>query len=262
MRYTIFILRCDNKFHCHDYSDEDNCIMLDINPLYDSHKPPKPADIVEEGTNVPHTIVTAHVTIMNILDINDAESIFKIFFSLELVWNDLNIDFCFLKNDTEKNIVVVGDIWYPELEFMHLKKEINLLNDAKTIQRVSRPRMKDDLDEINACESFKGSENPIHLLDILVAEFICGFDEIIRNYPFGTGNCSFQFFIKGSDNQLTNLSIGSLTNEAEVISEYLFHFEPPVFMAQGNNYTNQTRFIYTRLIHRKIHQRQNQTNSN
>ena len=25
-----------------------------------------------------------------------------------------------------------------------------------------------------------------------------------------------------------------------------------VFMAQGNNYTNQTRFIYIRLIHRKI----------
>ena len=36
---------------------------------------------------------------------------------------------------------------------------------------------------------------------------------------------------------------------------YVYH----VFMAQGNNYTNQTRFIYIRLIHRKINQRQNQT---
>ena len=39
-------------------------------------------------------------------------------------------------------------------------------------------------------------------------------------------------------------------------------YEYHVFMAQGNNYTNQTRFIYIRLIHRKINQRQNQTNSN
>ena len=190
--------------------------MLAIDPSYEAYKPPRPADIVEEGTNVPNTIVTAHVTIMNILDINDAESIFKIFFSLELVWNDLNLDFCFLKNETEKNLVIEEKIWYPVIEFMHLKKPYDLLNDAKTIQRVSKPEMKDDLDKIDACESFKGSENPIHMLDILVGEFICGFDEIIRNYPFGNGNCSFQFFIQGSDNMLTNLSVGSLTNEAEV----------------------------------------------
>ena len=209
-------IRCDNKFHCHDHSDEDNCTRVAIDPFYDPYMPPTPANIVEEGANVPHTIITAHITIMNILDINDAESIFKIFFSLELVWNDLNLDFCFLKNETEKNIVIAEKIWYPVIEFMHLKKEIDILNDAKTIQRVSKPEMKDDLDKIDACESFKGSENPIHMLDILVGEFICGFDEIIRNYPFGNGNCSFQFFIHGSDNMLTNLSVGSLTNEAEV----------------------------------------------
>ena len=208
-------VRCDNKFHCHDHSDEVNCSRVAKGPLYIAEMPPTPADIVEEGENVPHTIITAHVTIISILDINDAESIFKIFFSLELVWNDLNLDFCFLKNDTEKNLVF-DEIWKPELQFMHLKKDIDLLNDAKTIQRVSKPEMKDDLDKIDACESFKGSENPIHMLDILVGEFICGFDEIIRNYPFGNGNCSFQFFIQGSDNMLTNLSVGSLTNEAEV----------------------------------------------
>ena len=216
-------LRCDNKFHCHDKSDEVNCSMVAIDPSYDALKPPRPADIVEEGTNVPNTIITAHVTIMNILDINDAESIFKIFFSLELVWNDLNLDFCFLKNDTEKNLVF-KEIWYPTIWFMHLKNPYDKLNEAITIQRVSKPEMKDDLDKIDACESFKGSKNPIHLLDIFVAEFVCGFDEIIRNYPFGTGNCSFQFYIQGSDNQLTNLSIGSLTNEAEVISQFLCPF--------------------------------------
>ena len=44
----------------------------------------------------------------------------------------------------------------------------------------------------------------------------------------------------------------------KLIVGFIYH----VFMAQGNNYTNQTRFIYIRLIHRKINQRQNQTNSN
>ena len=58
---------------------------------------------------------------------------------------------------------------------------------------------------------FSGSENPLHHESNIVAEFICDFDDAIKFYPFGNQICKFNFFIGGSDNQLTNLTIGELT---------------------------------------------------
>ena len=49
----------------------------------------------------------------------------------------------------------------------------------------------------------------------MVSEFICGFNEAIKNYPFGLQNCSFAFFVSGSDNLLTNLIPGNLTINSE-----------------------------------------------
>ena len=80
------MFECDNKFHCNDYSDERDCSLVDLSSYYDASKPPTPADIVQEGAQVPHTIIAAHVTILSILDINDVDSFFKVFFSVELVW--------------------------------------------------------------------------------------------------------------------------------------------------------------------------------
>ena len=132
----------------------------------------------------------------------------------------MNVNFCFLKNDTQKNILPLNEkIWSPQISMMHLvNKRVDDINAATTIERLTDPKLYDDLDRIDACESFRGSENPIHQEKTMVAEFICGFGEIMRNYPFGKQTCSFEFFIRGSDNQLTNLTIGSLKNFAEVRS--------------------------------------------
>ena len=56
----------------------------------------------------------------------------------------------------------------------------------------------------------------------MVAEFVCGFDEAIKNYPFGVQNCSFYMFVGGSDNQLTNLIPGNLTiNSGQESGQYV-----------------------------------------
>ena len=105
-----------------------------------------------------------------------------------------------------------------------LQQEQTTKHQQVTTQRPilqGKPKLYDDLDRIDACESFRGSENPIHREKTMVAEFICGFGEIMRNYPFGKETCSFKFFIRGSDNQLTNLTIGSLKNLAEVRKEFI-----------------------------------------
>ena len=64
--------------------------------------------------------------------------------------------------------------------------------------------------------------NPIHQTQTMVTEFTCGFEEAIKNYPFGKQNCSFSLFVRGSDNQLTNLFVGNLTtNNDKEVGQYI-----------------------------------------
>ena len=66
VKYLILsIFRCDNKFHCKDSSDEENCSDMLVNPEqdYDLGSPPISSQVVDEDTQVPNTIITAHITI-------------------------------------------------------------------------------------------------------------------------------------------------------------------------------------------------------
>ena len=62
------------------------------------------------------------------------------------------------------------------------------------------------------CESYTGTDNPLHFKSVNVAEFTCGFDNITENYPFGRQNCTMSFFITKNDNSLTNLTVGTLVD--------------------------------------------------
>ena len=65
---------------------------------------------------------------------------------------------------------------------------------------------------MKVCESYTGTDNPLHFKTVNVAEFTCGFDNITENYPFGRQNCTMSFFITKNDNSLTNLTVGSLVD--------------------------------------------------
>ena len=59
-----YFWRCDSKLHCYDASDESgNCTLVIPECDYSVDKPPIANEVVEEGTEVPNTIITAHVTI-------------------------------------------------------------------------------------------------------------------------------------------------------------------------------------------------------
>ena len=99
-------LRCDYKQHCPDNSDEENCELVRVGKDYSADRPPQPGVRVsqEDDTQI-LTQVTADITVLDILDIDDSKSLFKLFFTLELQWTDLNLRYCYLHHDQSNNII-------------------------------------------------------------------------------------------------------------------------------------------------------------
>ena len=58
--------------------------------------------------------------------------------------------------------------------------------------------------EIHPSEHYSGSSNAIHLLTKKRNRFSCAFDNI-RNYPFGTQQCSLKIFFRGAANNQTQI---------------------------------------------------------
>ena len=100
-------------------------------------------------------IITAHLTIDDILNIDDVKGVFKIFYTLDLLWNDINVDFCFLQEE-EKNNIVKNQTWLPVISEMQ-KSKTELIHKETTIQKMSTPFMLKDLDELNICEGYYGA---------------------------------------------------------------------------------------------------------
>ena len=210
-------LRCDFKQHCLDNSDEENCQLITLSPGYRQDRPPQPGTRVSQQDSTADSLseIRAELTILDILDIDDTSSVFKVFFTLELHWTDLNLHYCYLHQDDNYNIIsddIIKQIWTPDIGFIHLEGKLEKLNQVVHLEKVSKPSLSDDLDKLSVCESYSGIDNPIHFKTVNVAGFSCGFDNIIENYPFGRQNCTLSFFITKNDNTLTNLSLGNLTD--------------------------------------------------
>ena len=222
-------LRCDFKQHCLDNSDEENCQLITLSPGYRQDRPPQPGTRVSQQDSSADSLseIRAELTILDILDIDDTSSVFKVFFTMELHWTDLNLHYCYLHQDDNYNIIsddIIKQIWTPDIGFIHLEGKLEKLNQVVYLEKVSKPSLSDDLDKLSVCESYSGIDNPIHFKTVNVAGFTCGFDNIIENYPFGRQNCTLSFFITKNDNTLTNLSLGNLTDLGPSSSgEYLIN---------------------------------------
>ena len=106
----------------------------------------------------------------------------------------------------------MGDIWTPIVGYIHLKGPVEKITQVVYIERKTSPTLSADLESLHPCESYSGTDNPLHFKTVNVAEFTCGFDNITENYPFGRQNCDMSFFITKNDNSLTNLTVDSLVN--------------------------------------------------
>ena len=67
------------------------------------------------------------------------------------------------------------------------------------------------MDQIHTREQYPGRRNAINVLTKKRFRFSCAFDQI-RNYPFGTQECSLKIFFNGAANNLTRLVPDLLIN--------------------------------------------------
>ena len=202
-------LVCNNFPDCRDRSDEErNCSILILPPIGNTKDLP-PVE-VRNGAIIPLTINTTF-NLSDIFDLNEVDCRFDIRFKLHFKWFDKNIQFRFLKSENYENVIPRSYstlIWTPEIIFEELRDNMNSKNERRTlfVTRSGTPILLEDDTEV-----YDGNENSLNLVLKNRMTFLCPFG--IENYPFGNQECSFQFYLDGSDNRLTDFHLHDLYNE-------------------------------------------------
>ena len=112
-------------------------------------------------------------------------------------------------------------MWVPKIEYNKVNKKIKSSNQQIFISRHGQPTLSGENDLLHPREVYKGRENALNLNIEERFQFSCSFDNI-KNYPFGLQSCSLSFFIKGTDNNLTNLSPEKFLNKGpQEIGQFL-----------------------------------------
>lgn len=201
-------LVCDNVVHCTNMEDEtEDCDILRVPQYYDTNLPPFSVHRTEDRrTEIEYAEVGVVFTVLDILDINEQNSVFEIYFMIKLSWRDFKLEYEFLKDDEDKNLIQnVTRIWTPNLQYFHIKTVDSVIDYGQKlfVTKRSKPRLEE---AVFTKEIYKGSENPINLVFKKRIRFTCFF-ESVSSYPFKEQICPLNFYIEGSDNLLTNLKM-------------------------------------------------------
>ena len=142
-------LVCDGISHCQSGEDEVNCTMINIPEYYDKMDPPEEA--------------VANITIMDIMDVDEDDSSYVVYFRLSVKWYDRKLDFHYLKNKDYANIIpeeYTKQIWIPELDFSFVQHSYDLQQIKHIyVQKTKIKRVKSDL--IFPSETYDGASNPL-----------------------------------------------------------------------------------------------------
>ena len=197
---------------------------------YNSERPPFKKEVGKSVESKPSTQVSAVVTIIQLIEINEADSTFDLFFKIQLKWSDNNIKYSFLKNDPDLNKINSNwtkQIWRPNIKFYLVSENKDEdFEDNLLVWRQSEPKVYQDPESeeknvgLTTDEIYDGETNQLELKMERRKLFTCSFDEI-SNFPFGEQICQFTFFIEGSSNKLTNLSAERLIeSHGKSVGEY------------------------------------------
>ena len=200
--------KCDGDYDCLDMSDEKECEMMIVPSTYNKDIPPRP--LSQGGSRSPLQI-EVRSTILDLIKIDEIESVISGSFALELKWKDCKLNYSFLNNNPQKNVIresIEKKIWMPKIKFITLLKQGDIFQSARNFF-IEKSVPGEVENEIN--ETYSGKDNFLILETINQASFICSFDNI-KLFPFGSQDCSFKLFLPGVDNKLTQLIPGKLTD--------------------------------------------------
>ena len=200
---------CDGVRHCASGEDELNCHMIDLPNNYDKMIPPAK--------------VSVDFNIENILGINDYESTFDVYFTVNITWFDNKLSFHYLKNNQDENIVPNverSSIWVPNVHFAFVRNSFNLNYDEGKmfVEKKSQAVISGDRSELNTSEVYRGHSNPITLFSEHYMRFFCEFDGIAE-YPFGSEIC-IDFYLDGRANSLTKINSSLKHPTRKLIGQY------------------------------------------
>ncbi|XP_023323855.1 uncharacterized protein LOC111697908 [Eurytemora carolleeae] len=196
--------RCDSQTDCKDKSDEFGCRRINPDRSYQKFiAPPKYKDQISSKI-----VIEVSADIMDILDIDEKNSIFQVQFYLHFSWYDGRLTFFDLRNDSGLNALSPLEkelLWIPSLVFENTEdKSTTLVDDeaSVTIEKQGDFYLS-GLDEHTNRQYYKGTENKIILSRFYNTRFLCTYN--FQWYPFDIQNCQLQLTMFGKSGDFSTL---------------------------------------------------------
>ena len=149
--------RCNSQDDCADFSDENECYLVQLPSSYRSGRPP------ESLTKGEPTKLASTVRILRFHDINDVRRSVSLEFMLIITWKDTRLNFFNLKETREWNKLAKSEmesIWRPELEFPSAQDgNSRLLKQELFLSRGSDP-LPSEFNDIKMGELIHGNSLP------------------------------------------------------------------------------------------------------
>ena len=218
-------LVCDSRDHCEDGSDEARCDKVFLEDKYDKSIPPEVSENNPLRPKFFRSSINTKIEILDVADVDQTTGSFSVFMHLEMEWLDNKLKFAFLKEDYYENDIndtMKEKIWLPKYEFAFLEN-LETIFKRIVIKRENEPELSSDIDQLYSkgsinftnlifhfiflIEIYKGSKNPIKAELFIRARFLCNFQSIDEDYPFGIDNCNFYIYLKDNQNGVVKLKL-------------------------------------------------------
>ena len=187
------------------------------------------------------TMVHGNFTVLDLLDVDEIDSTFDIYFKLDMRWYDVNLKYRFLNDLDDKNGFNESELikmWRPKIQFIHIANNDDVITFGDTIfvkKETKSPQLSGGLDTLKVSEIYDGSDHSINILMKRKIKFTCPFENI-KAYPFGIQECSLHFYITGVANGLTRFNCSIVNPPYKTVGQYnVEHWSLEPEMKDGDN---------------------------
>ena len=184
--FLFFLLRCDGKTDCKDFTDEMDCRVIEFDSSYNKFLSPP----VEAGET--KLSVLASVSLHSVSSLDPVLASYEAEFTVTLRWRDERLSFNNLRAESNMNSIRPAEtekIWFPEFYFDNTEDKVMAIIDDSAVLRVLR-NGSGGLSSSEDTENkliFRGGENWLQYQRFYSQIFHCDF--YLHWYPFDIQTC-------------------------------------------------------------------------